>query len=147
ADGEDPSLRSALLNIEGLRIVGDWDKTCDLPALVRQARPRVLAVLLNGPSAPSILDTVSGILKESAGIKILGIGLPNDPDLLRAAMRARLNELIDLPVDPEKLLAALQSVAGEHTGRPSGRLIAVRGTGGGCGATVLAANLAVELAK
>src|SRR5262249_58018973 len=75
------------------------------------------------------------------------VGLANDADLLRRAMRAGLGELIELPVDPEKLLAALQIVAERHGGRSSGRLIAVRGTGGGCGGTTLAANLAVEMAK
>src|SRR5262249_7218598 len=135
-------------SIDGLRIVGDWDSTCDLAAMIRQARPRVVAVLLNGPSAPGILEKISGILKEDPALKVLGVGLPNDPELLRSAMRGRLTELIDLPVDAEKLLSTLQSVAGgDHSSRPSGRLIAVRGTGGGCGATVLAANLAVELAK
>src|SRR5215470_7840399 len=110
ADGPDPTLRSALVSIDGLRLIGEWDGSHELVALVRQTRPNVVAVLLNGPSAPRLLDQIAALVREEPGVTVLGIGLPNDPELLRAAMRARLVELIDLPVDPEKLLAALQGV-------------------------------------
>ncbi len=147
-DGADSSLRSALLSIEGLRIVGEWDADAgDLVSATKQTRPNVVTVLLNGRSAERLLEQIGTLSREDPSITVVGVGLPNEPGLLKAAMRARLSELLDLPVDAEKLLSALQIAVEKHGGRSSGRLIAVRGTGGGCGGTTVAANLAAELAK
>jgi pilus assembly protein CpaE len=107
----------------------------------------VVAALLNGPSAAKVIERAGALIKSHPQLTVLGVGLAAEPELLRAAMRAKLTELVDLPVDPEKLLTALQSVAEKVAQMPSGRLVAVRGTGGGCGASTIAANLAVELAK
>jgi len=146
-DGEEPTLVSALQDIEGLRVVGQWDGSCDLIPTTKQTRPDVLAVLLNGSSAEQLLEEMISLAKEQPNLAIIGVGLPNDPALLRNAMRAKLSELLDLPVEPERLLEALEGVMQQQAERASGRLIAVCGTGGGCGATTIAANLAVELTK
>lgn len=147
-DGEDPSVLEAFQEIEGLRVVGQWDGTCDLGSTVTQTRPDVLAALLNGPSAKRILGELGALSREHPNTALMGIGLPDSVELLRAAMQAKVAaEMLDLPVEPEKLLAALENIAERQTARPSGRLVAVYGTGGGSGATTIAANLAVELAK
>lgn len=146
-DGDDESLRSALLSIDGLRIAGQWDASVELDGVIRQTRIDVLAVVLSGPSSPKLLERLGSLAREHPELTVIGVGLPNDPELLKLAMRARLSELIDSPVDPERLLQALAGAAEKLASRPSGRLIAVRGTGGGSGATTIATNLAVELAK
>ncbi len=146
-DGEDESVRAALLAIEGLRIVGQWDGTSDLLASVTQARCDALVVLLNGPSVQRMLEQVATLAKERPDLTVIGAGLPNDPALLKTAVKSRLSELIDLPIEPEKLLGVLQQVAERQAERKTSRLVAVRGTGGGCGSTFLAVNLAVELSR
>ncbi len=71
-----------------------------------------------------------------------------DPGLIFAANRAGAEQVLPLPLRPEDLRAALDSVRLRHApAEPvsTRRVIAVAGVTGGCGATTIAINLAHEI--
>lgn len=77
-----------------------------------------------------------------------------DPELLVRCMRAGAREYLTLPLAPEVMAEALVRAAArrpmmqnQNTKKTAGRLLAFLGAKGGAGATMLACNFAVGLAK
>jgi pilus assembly protein CpaE len=75
-----------------------------------------------------------------------------DPELLVRCMRAGAREFLTLPLAPEVMAEALVRAAArrpvmQSTRKTAGRLLAFLGAKGGAGATMLACNFAVGLAK
>ncbi len=75
-----------------------------------------------------------------------------DPELLVRCMRAGAREFLTLPLAPEVMAEALVRAAARRplmqaTKKASGKLLAFMGAKGGAGATMLACNFAVGLAK
>ena len=74
----------------------------------------------------------------------------NDMNLLRAAMRAGARDVFAMPFKPEELISAVAQVAEEErlrTGKTRNKLYAFMNAKGGSGASFLATNLAVILAR
>jgi pilus assembly protein CpaE len=87
-------------------------------------------------------------LHELSGVDVVVVG-PRDPNLILGSLHAGaasyLDETSDLERDLSVTLGRLSSV--DQGKSPSGRLITVVSASGGCGRTLVAANLAVALAK
>jgi pilus assembly protein CpaE len=75
------------------------------------------------------------------------VDVSNDPTLLLGAMRAGASQVVPLPIQPDDFKAAMDCIAQQygHTSAEN-QAICVSGVTGGCGATVLAVNLANEIA-
>jgi pilus assembly protein CpaE len=72
----------------------------------------------------------------------------NDPALLLGAMRSGASQVVPLPIQPDDFKAAMECISQQY-GHVSAQnqSICVSGVTGGCGATVLAVNLANEIAS
>jgi pilus assembly protein CpaE len=89
-----------------------------------------------------------GLCTALPGQPVLALLSPGgDMSRLVAAMRAGAGQVVPLPLAPDDFLGALDVLGGQltRTAEP-GRVLAVCGVTGGCGATTLALNLAHELA-
>jgi len=121
-------------------------------------------VVVLGPSCGSSegLAEASSVLQQAPGeVATILVTDALTTDLLQTALRAGVKDVLAMPVDAEQLQAAIDrvgvtlspapSVAGDLGGDvPAGelgRVVTVFSTKGGAGKSVIAANLAVVLAK
>ncbi|HEV7999396.1 MAG TPA: P-loop NTPase [Planctomycetaceae bacterium] len=87
-------------------------------------------------------------LRELSGVDVVVVG-PRDPNSILGALHAGAASYLDETSDLERDLAAtLGRLSTAEPGKsPAGQLISVVSASGGCGRTLVAANLAVALAK
>ncbi len=144
-----PELRALLLSVEGVKIVAEVDEPLLLTQALNQFPAEVLLLHLD-PHPAATLDVAAPLVAERKD-RLTAIGMTEDRDaeLVVRAMRAGLREFLWKPFPPEQLTDILRRVSNEAPtgGQRAGRLIPVVGCCGGVGATTIAANLAVELAK
>jgi pilus assembly protein CpaE len=70
-----------------------------------------------------------------------------DPSVLLGAMRSGAAQVVPLPIQPEDFRSAMECIAGQYgSAAAQNQAIAISGVTGGCGATVLAVNIAHEIA-
>lgn len=144
---KDQTLKPALTAIEGVRVVAELDATADIDAMLGQVRPDVLFVSLGKNGAGETLDRLHEALKSQREISFILAGPERDPDLLLAALRCGVREFVELPTRAESLLKILQEILESRPERRTGKLLAFQRCGGGSGASTLAANIAVEIAR
>jgi pilus assembly protein CpaE len=123
-------------------------------------------VLVLGPSCATAsgLAELAGTIQSRPNIGTVLVTAELSTDLLQTALRAGVKDVLAAPVDTEQLSAAVDRVAaslgipapggsgsageaGADDGGASGQVITVFSTKGGAGKSVIAANLAVILAK
>jgi pilus assembly protein CpaE len=123
-------------------------------------------VLVLGPSCATAsgLAELAGTIQSRPNIGTVLVTDELSTDLLQTALRAGVKDVLAAPVDTEQLSAAVDRVAaslgipapggsgsageaGADDGGASGQVITVFSTKGGAGKSVIAANLAVILAK
>jgi pilus assembly protein CpaE len=87
-------------------------------------------------------------LRELSGVDVVAVG-PRDPNLILGSLHAGAASYLDESSDLERdLSAAIGRLSSSDAGKsPAGQLITVVSASGGCGRTLVAANLAVALAK
>jgi pilus assembly protein CpaE len=76
---------------------------------------------------------------------LIVVGPANDTNIMRLAMRAGARDLLPLPLDDTDLIAALARIQRDHQAakaRDEARVVAFMNAKGGCGATILACNVA-----
>ena len=141
------SVRSDLLSIDGVQIVAEVDEITMIEQAVKQFAAEVLLVHLD-PLPDQTLPVAAGIASTHERLAVMVISESTDGRHILTALRAGIREFLTKPVDSELLEAALEKVMAQtESGIEIGRLIAVMGTIGGAGASMLAANLAVELGE
>ncbi|MEX2293187.1 MAG: P-loop NTPase [Acidimicrobiales bacterium] len=156
---DDPAVRERFASQ-----IGDRATTSASAADVNAGDDGALVVVL-GPSFanPAGLESAAGIMRAPS----LGTILITDElstDLLQSALRAGVKDVLAAPVETAQLVAAVERVAsgldaGRATGAASsaspgaenrsavGKVITVFSTKGGAGKSMIAANLAVVLAR
>lgn len=146
-DCDDGTLRHALMGIDGAQIVAEVTEDDDLANSVNQNRPDILMLLFGHSAQRAVLDQVAALIKSKRDLSVILAGPDRDPDLLLSAMRSGVREFVQLPTDSEALIEVLQKILEVLPTRQSGSLIVVHGSGGGCGTSTVACNLAVEITQ
>jgi len=140
------SLRSALLAFEGVKIVAEVDEPVLLPQIVQQVATDVLFVHLD-PEPESVLAMAGEVARSCPNVAVVAVSESTDGQLILSALRLGIREFLTKPLDKKELGDTLEKLSQEETERvATGKLITVIGSAGGVGATVIATNLAVELA-
>jgi len=121
----------------------------DVPHLLEQRHDVVIIELDSDPEYA--LELVESIGSE-AQATVMVCSENTDPELLVRCMRAGAREFLTLPMAPPVMAEALVRAAArrpavQSTRKQTGRLLSFMGAKGGTGATVLACNFAVALAK
>ena len=154
----DPAVRDTLASHLGGRA-----ETVGSVGALPPVLPGPLVVVL-GPSCGSSegLAEAARVLQQAPGeVATILVTDALSTDLLQTALRAGVKDVLAMPVDAEQLLAAIDRVAVTLGPAPSGggdlgidapagevgRVVTVFSTKGGAGKSVIAANLAVVLAK
>lgn len=114
---------------------------------VRKGRPNVVILGMDAKPEEAIrLGTT--LAAEFPGLQLVAVSERNDPERIRAAMRAGFREYSVLPAEAEELRRAVKEAAKTETEDiTQGEVIALVGSKGGCGVTFLAINLAAEISS
>ncbi|MGH9482686.1 MAG: AAA family ATPase [Terriglobales bacterium] len=160
ADAERQHLEAALLATGRVTLTA---RPLPLPAIFDSSEPQwhqlvaqapdALLIELPASSPETALALLSWMKGQSPGLHIIAVGALSSPQLIVEAMRAGANEFLEQPLRPaqiEEALVRCEAARGQSTSlalRPAtrGKLIAVLGARGGCGATTVAVNLAVAM--
>jgi len=140
-------LRQALLGLGNVKIVAEVDEAALLPQAVSQFPIDILFINLD-PSPETLLPLVGDVVAQQRELAVFVASESTDGQLILKAMRLGVREFVPKPIDAHSLREAMDRVAGERSAtKKQGQLINVVGASGGVGATLLASNLAVELAS
>lgn len=144
-----PELRAHLLSVEGVKIVAEVDEPALLAQALQQFPAEVLLLHLD-PDPAAIMAVACPLIAERKDrLAAIAMSEDRDAELVVQAMRAGMREFLWKPFPPEQLSELLRRIAHEPATATSraGRLVPVVGAAGGVGATTVATNLAVELAR
>lgn len=146
-DGFRKELREAVRACGAIKIVAEVQEPALLGQAVNQFAADVLIVNLD-PDPDSVLPIAAQVSGEASDLAVFAASSSSDSQLILKAMRSGMKEFLPRPFDVaamQEAIARVSSTRGESTRR--GHLITVCSPSGGSGATVLATNLAVELAQ
>lgn len=140
-------LRTMLLGFEGVRIAAEVEEPALLKQAVEQFNVDIILVNLD-PSPDAVLPIAGEIASNRTDLAVFAVSTNTQADLILKALRMGLREFLPRPIEVEALGEAIEKVANTKVTNVSrGRLITVNSASGGSGATMLASNLAVELAE
>ncbi len=140
-------LRALLQKVEGVKVIAELDEPAILAQAVKQFPIEVVFVNLD-PAPESILPLVGEIATTQPDLIFFATSSSSDGQLILKAMRTGVREFFPKPIEVKNVREAVEKIASQRAdATPQGQLISVMGTSGGVGATVLAVNLAVELAE
>src|SRR5690348_13398984 len=112
--------------------------------------PEAVVVAIAGDAPEAALSLMVWLRAQMPTVTVVACGPMHPPQLIVRAMQAGAAEYLELPLRPAALEEALTrraearaAVAPERVQR--GKLIAVAGARGGCGATTVAVNLALAM--
>jgi pilus assembly protein CpaE len=140
-------LRAQLLGIEGVKILAEVDDSALLGPAVAQFPVDVLMVHLD-PNPDGLLPILADVAKSNPDLTIFACSASTEGPLILKAMRLGVKEFFPVPIEDGQLTEAIAKVeVTKIDSATSGKLVTVMGASGGSGATMIAANLAAELAK
>jgi len=100
------------------------------------------------PAPDRILPVAAQVARNYGRLAVLVASENTDGQLIMSAMRAGVREFLTKPIEPKLLVEAFEKItAASGSAVEVGTLISVLGSIGGCGASSLAVNLAVELSE
>lgn len=156
---QDPNSRSdiqKLLAVTGFSVVGEAGYGIEAVSLAKSAEPDVVVIAIEEPTIRALqtVEALSDLLPNSA---IIGYSSIRDPQGMRKAMLAGVNDFIVAPVKEEELVNSIYTVLAQEerkrqriTGEAdepiaAGSVITVFGAKGGIGKTTIATNLATAI--
>ncbi len=139
-------LRAILVNSSGFKIVAEVDEPALLERAVKQFQ--VNAVLINlDPCPEAVLPVVAEVVAASEDLTFIATSSSTDGKLILEAIRLGIKEFLPKPIEAKTLAETIDRINSSRTATaPVGKLISIMGASGGVGATMLATNLAAELA-
>jgi pilus assembly protein CpaE len=105
----------------------------------------LVVVVVTGDQVAQTLEAVRGV-RAASGAPVLVVGPATDPKLILGAMQAGADRFLDQDELDASLDAVLTRLS-PRTGTEVRQLLAVLSASGGCGASTVAVNLAVVLAR
>jgi pilus assembly protein CpaE len=158
---EREKLKSLLANESDIQVIGEARDGRECVDLARRQRPTVALIkedlpVLNGLSAA---EQISSVMPE-VGVILMLTGAEGQ-EVWHKMLRAGIREFVTRPIAGDRLVEEVRKVASfakssHKTPTPTGAvepeapkrsIITVTGPRGGCGKTVIAANLAVAMAR
>ena len=143
-EGFGGELRRLVQPLRHIKIVAEIGEVSLLEDCLKRFGCEVVLVNLD-PQPEDYLKQISQIVSHLPGVKVFAFSAKEDAQLILSAMRAGIGEFITKPVDGPELVKSLGKIMELAPEKAAGRLIAVTGASGGCGATMIACNLAAEL--
>lgn len=141
------ALRAELLRIPGVQIVAEVDEPALIEQAVSQFPAEVLVAHLD-PAPDVCLPIAAKVAGSRPDLAVFVVSESTNGQHILTAMRAGIREFLTKPLDAQLLSDSLEKVLSQASSSVQlGSLISVMGTIGGAGASVLATNLAVELAS
>jgi pilus assembly protein CpaE len=145
-EGEGSSLRGSLLKFPDTKIVAEVDDPASLRQAVNQIPAHLVVVNLD-PLPETMLPIAGEVASERSDLAVFAVSDSTDGALILSAMRLGLKEFLTKPIDSAVLGEALERISTRFNSEErQGSLISIVGGAGGVGATMLATNLAIELA-
>jgi len=147
----DPANRQEMatfLSEHGVTIVALLPSLDPLAQLLRRPDAPSLVMVNLDPNAMEQLRTVGPLIRQFPNINFFVMSSQSvDAPLLMEAMHYGVKEFVPLPVNPERLVAGIERISGSVSGTKKAKIIHVIPSIGGCGATSIACNVAVSLAR
>jgi pilus assembly protein CpaE len=144
-EGFSAELRKMLQTIGGVKIVAEVADPNMLEECLRRFHSHVALVNLD-PNPEEYLKVTNEVASKLPNVAVFAFSGKEDARLILNALRAGVREFMTKPVNPEELQTAFDKISQQVSTVSAGKVIAVMGASGGCGATVITCNLAVELA-
>jgi pilus assembly protein CpaE len=142
-----PSLRGTLTSFDSVRIVAEVEDPALLTQAVQQFPAEVLILHLD-PNPEGLITIGGEIAANHPGLAVFALSESTDGQLILSVMRRGFREYITKPIDRPNLEDAFGKIIHQVDERgPTGKLITILGSAGGVGSTLLATNLAAELAS
>jgi len=141
---KDAGLRAKIENVIG-----------SMPGLLLQKKDNARADLLIVELSQDIerqFQLIQSLLSAAAVREVFVISEAAQPEVLLQAIKVGIKEFLPLPLDEQELRRGLESFITRHNGQAAvrtkfGDIVHVMGAKGGVGATTVAVNLAMALAK
>ncbi len=119
----------------------------DAVQVVRKSGPTVIIMGFDADFDGAV-RLGSALKREHPNLTLVALSERADPERIRAAMRAGYREYVVLPEDSDLLRKAVHEGAyGARVDEGTGEVVALVGTKGGCGVSLLTVNLAAALSS
>lgn len=139
-------IRTTLLQLDGVKVVAEVDEPALVAQAVKQFPVDLLLVNLD-PSPDVLLPIIGDVVHANKHLAVIASSASTDGQLILKTMRLGVKEFLPKPIDRKGLSEAIERVAADRVETTKqGKLVTVVGTAGGVGATLIATNLAAELA-
>ncbi len=143
------TLKKFLVGTDKVWLEADCSRYEFFPEIVQQTTPEVAIVDIDSDENRA-LSLVENLSRNFPNCGIIVVSKRTDGQLILKVMRAGAREFLHSPIQIEELVGALDRVGAALDGSTrnvSNSIIAVAGASGGVGATSVAINLAVALAR
>ncbi len=146
------SLKSLLLGIDTVWLEAECSRYEFFMDVIQQTQPDIALVNVDSHSAKAI-ELIGEITSKAPQCVVLVISSSQEGSLILQVMRCGASEFLNMPLQLDDFIAALDRIRGSHGGSDgdgngsSGQIITVVGVGGGVGSTSLSVNLAAALAQ
>ena len=141
------TLAESLKDLWPLKIAACCHEQDQLIEHLHTNRTAAVLVILGAERTES-LDLVALLARDHREVTLIGLSDQRDPQLVADMVLAGCSQFVPLPADRQTLISAFENIGvGLVPAGESGRRICVVGASGGVGATTVACNLAVEMAR
>jgi pilus assembly protein CpaE len=144
------NLKKFLIGMDSVWLEADCSRYEFFREIVAETTPDVAIVAVDG-DIDKALSLVGDLSREHPACGVIVVSSATDGQLILKAMRSGAREFLNSPVQLDELMGALDRVSSSGSGggqrSKSGVIIPVAGASGGVGATTIAVNVAVSLAR